>query len=150
MAAGSAPTGAPSATPGGAPEAVPAPVYQKNAAGETYGSSANATPLTEPDLISAIGTNAAGQTVDGYVRKGALNKATGADVSSPAQAAKYMAAITANPAPVSIPLYAKNGSTVIGSFTVTISPGTQVYPTGSPQASAPSSAQARRAPKTRH
>jgi hypothetical protein len=92
--------------------------FATNANGETYGSSANTTPADEPDLISASGKNAAGNIVYGYVRKTDLDSASGANVTTPAQAAAYDA-WSRTAGPIRIPLYAVNGTTVIGSFTIT-------------------------------
>jgi hypothetical protein len=62
-------------------------------------------PENQPDLVEAIGTNG----VTGYVRSSDLQPAA---PTSPADAVKRQAAAGAR----SIPLYAVDGTTVIGSF----------------------------------
>lgn len=86
----------------------PAPVFPQNARGMTYGSSLDAiSPETEPDLILATGNN--GRL--GYVR------ATDVTPVSPATPEE---AIAQNGAPArTVPLYARDGVTVIDSFTMT-------------------------------
>jgi hypothetical protein len=66
----------------------------------------------EPDLIAVAATN--GQ--DGYVLKSQLDAASGADISTPAQAIAW----DKDGAYVShtIPVYEENGTTVIGSYTI--------------------------------
>jgi hypothetical protein len=93
--------------------------YPTNASGETYGSSAEAqTAGEEPDLVLAIGKTRSGEIVHGYVRKSELNAAaTGADVKTPAEATEYSHAAERRAA-TTIPLYAQDGSTVIGSYTM--------------------------------
>lgn len=104
----------PAATP---PEAADS-LYPNNAKGETYGSSSEAqTAGEEPDLILAIGKTSSGEIVHGYVRKSELNAATGATVKTPAEAAEY-SRVAERRAATTIPLFAENGSTVIGSFTI--------------------------------
>jgi hypothetical protein len=89
-----------------------APRFAKNAAGQTYGSAAKATsPDNEPQLIQAAATN--GQT--GYIRKSELDAANGSNVSSPAEAIKWE---QESQTPRSIPVYAQDGVTKIGVFTV--------------------------------
>lgn len=88
-----------------------------NASGQTYG-----TPnqYGTPDLISAIGKSLNGdKRVNGYVLRSQLNKASGADVHTLAQARAWTKARTGpNAAPISIPLYAQDGTTVTGTFTI--------------------------------
>jgi hypothetical protein len=112
--------------------------YPANANGQTYGSAAPAPgvppgPVHEPDLISAIGTALNGNgRVTGYVLRSQLDADTGADVTTPAQAVAWTEAHTGSKATaVSIPLYAQDGTTVIGTFTIappgpapTMTPGT--------------------------
>ena len=94
--------------------------YPTNAAGETYGSAAGVDASHEPDLISAIGTGLNGNgPVTGYVLKSQLDANTGADVTTPAQAVAWTKAHTGpNATTVSIPLYAQDGTTVVGTFTI--------------------------------
>lgn len=92
--------------------------YPANAAGETYGSAADAaTSQEEPDLIQAVGATNTGNIVTGYVRKSELNAATGADVRTPAEAVSYSSARTHDGA-TTIPLYTEDGQTIIGHFTI--------------------------------
>ena len=87
----------------------PAPAWPKNANGQTYGSALNSTSsATDPDLAEAIATN--GQT--GYVYSSQLNPAA---PSSPAAALAQQAA---NTTAHYIPVYAQDGTTVIGRFQV--------------------------------
>jgi len=89
-----------------------APTFQKNAAGDTFGSAAKATsPDNEPDLIQAAATN--GKT--GYVKKSELDAANGSDVSTPEEAMKWN---QESQTPRSVPVYAQDGRTVIGVFVV--------------------------------
>ncbi len=91
--------------------------FPTNARGETYGSAAGLVPSNEPQLISAVGTSPTGQQVQGYVSASALNAAEGGNATTPQQAlAAEHAAASARPE--TIPLYAENGVTVIGSFTL--------------------------------
>lgn len=81
--------------------------FPKNRAGMTYGSGLNAvSPANLPDLVSAIGV---GGTA-GYVRSSDLTPPV---PSSPADAAKLAATGR------TIPLYAVDGTTVIGQFQLT-------------------------------
>ncbi len=90
----------------------PAPQYPKNASGETYGSLLYATsPETEPDLVKAMGVDG---TV-GYVRITDLN---GPQPKTPEEAIALSEAVSG---PYTIPLYQKDGKTVIGKYE--ISPG---------------------------
>jgi hypothetical protein len=84
--------------------------YQTNANGQTYGSLQNATSsATSPVLTRAQATN--GQT--GYVYTSQLN---GVAPSSPAEALAQQAVDTT---PQYIPVYAQDGTTVIGQFEAT-------------------------------
>jgi hypothetical protein len=86
------------------------PNFPVNAAGETYGSAAGL-PLAElPDLIEAYGTN--GQV--GYILKTDFERATGSNIGNPQQAVAWGQTSGVQ----TIPLYAVDGKTVIGSFTV--------------------------------
>lgn len=97
---------------------MPEPSYEVNANGETFGSLAEATsPETEPDLIQAIANN--GQY--GYVKKAELDDANGTTAAesfrSPADAVAWQEQAIAR-GDVLIPVYAEDGVTVIGDFTV--------------------------------
>jgi hypothetical protein len=97
--------------------------YPTNADGQTYGSAAGAQAgpaAQEPDLISATGAGlSGGGVVTGYVLKSQLDASTGADVTTPAQAAAWAGAHTGtNATASSIPIYAEDGTTVIGTFTI--------------------------------
>ncbi len=97
----------------------PAPTgaYPVNLSGQTYGSSAGACPSQEPDLISAMGPSTGGHgPVEGYVIKAQLGKASGDDVNSPHAAAAWTKAHAGKT--TTIPLYARDGKTVIGHFAI--------------------------------
>lgn len=88
---------------------VPAPVYEKNKNGQTYGSSAFAnTPDQEPDLISAIGVDG----TEGYILATDFN---GDQPKSPAEAVEHNKKLKPER---KIPLYAVDGKTVIGEFKI--------------------------------
>lgn len=86
--------------------------YPKNQNGETYGSLLDApSPDLDPDLIAAIGVDG----TEGYVRATELN--SGPHPTSPDKTVAYMKALESAPYSVrTIPLYAADGKTVIGSF----------------------------------
>lgn len=80
-----------------------------NAAGEIYGSELLLEMIgVEPDLISAVGQNGA----EGYIKRTDLDYNL---PSNPAEAMEYMAN---RPARRTIPLYAEDGVTVLGSFVI--------------------------------
>lgn len=81
--------------------------YPVNDAGETYGPDVKDSE-EEPDLILAIGEN----DVVGYVRAADLD---GVAATSPDSVAEYMSNVQAER---EIPLYAEDGLTVLGTFTV--------------------------------
>jgi hypothetical protein len=86
-----------------------APVWPTNANGQTYGSLSKSTSsATDPVLVQAIATNGK----EGYVFSSQLNPP---GPSSPAQALAQQAAKTT---PQYIPVYAQDGTTVIGQFVV--------------------------------
>lgn len=88
----------------------PGAVYPKNAHGLTYGSAANAnSPGNEPDLIKVVASNGK----EGYVYRTQLEPQT--TPTNPAQAVAQQQARAAN-AVKAIPVYAADGTTVIGSF----------------------------------
>ncbi|WP_062071235.1 hypothetical protein [Demequina sediminicola] len=111
------PTGVPS------PEAGDARVkddsaFPMNASHETYGSAADAaSPEQEPDLILVVATN--GKL--GYVRAAELNKASGADIDNAEDAATWQEERLASGRGASnmVPVYDKEGRTVIGQFAAT-------------------------------
>ncbi|WP_298335851.1 hypothetical protein [Ferrimicrobium sp.] len=88
--------------------------YPINAIGETYGSAAGFTVAQEPDLIAAIGTANDGSLVSGYVRSSQLDAATGYNVNSPLAAIAWMSQTRTD----TIPLYAQDGATVLGTFAI--------------------------------
>jgi hypothetical protein len=104
----------------------PGATFPQNATGLTYGSSLGALNETGvPDLVLVIATNGK----QGYVYKSALNAADGSNVSTLQEAAAWDAA-GANVSHT-IAVYAEDGTTVIGSFT--ISPASSgAVPLGSP------------------
>jgi hypothetical protein len=96
---------------------MPAPSYDLNDSGQSYGSAAQATsPANEPDLIAAQTTDGK----EGYVRKSDLDRASGATAAksfkTPAEALAWQAAEGRIDHP--IPVYEKDGKTVIGMFVV--------------------------------
>lgn len=105
----------------------PSPVYPTNSNGQTYGSDEHATSMaTEPDLILAQGTN--GKT--GYVLKSDL---FGHLPQNPQQAVAMDAQAEQSH---TIPLYASNGTTVIGTFKVGPAQVTMIHsPTALPSQS---------------
>jgi hypothetical protein len=106
------PTGPVSAVPVGS--AVAHLRYPVNAHGMTYGSLADAATHggKAPDLIAASGLDNTGAHVDGYFKH--ADMPVEAEPKNPADAAALMA--KAVPAKT-IPLYAVDGTTVIGTFT---------------------------------
>ena len=85
----------------------PPPAYRVNASGQTYGSGAGVSKISqEPDLMRAVGTN--GKV--GYVYSSELN---GPQPKTPQQAVALDSR-----GPRTIPLYASDGKTVIGSFVI--------------------------------
>lgn len=88
-----------------------------NASGETYGSSSDAAPSTEPDLIAATGVSPSGARLTGYVRASELEAATGGNVHTPQEAANWMRS-PAHRTALHLPLLARDGTTVIGSFPI--------------------------------
>ena len=96
--------------------AVSWPIYPVNQLGETYGSAAGVPPSQQPDLIKAVATNG----MVGYISKTALAADSGANVSNPQQAVQWDKTMAAR-GKQALPVYAQNGTTVIGSFV--ISPG---------------------------
>ncbi|GAA4626336.1 hypothetical protein [Cellulomonas oligotrophica] len=108
----------PSAMPNGRVTQIPAPEYQENALGQTYGSAAIAqAPELEPDLISAVATN--GKV--GYVLKTDLDEANGTTAAesftSPADALRWQE--TEGTKDHTIAVYDVDGTTQIGEFVVT-------------------------------
>ena len=86
-------------------------VYPRNASGLTYGSAELATtPDNEPDLILVVATNGK----QGYVKQSQLEPATAANPAAAVAAQKAHTA--AGHAPKIIPVYAEDGTTVIGEF----------------------------------
>lgn len=95
----------------------PAGTYPTNQDAQTYGSSAGVCPSQEPDLIKAVGPSTGGQgPVEGYVLRSQLAKASGDDVNSPQAAVAWTKAHAGKG--TTIPLYARDGTTVIGKFTI--------------------------------
>ncbi|MDA2813567.1 hypothetical protein O4J56_23170 [Nocardiopsis sp. RSe5-2] len=89
-----------------------APSYATNAQGETYGSALDArTPQEEPDLIEAYGDDG----TLGYVKADDLN---GPDQTRE-EVLEHIEAQEEGAIPdVRIPLYERDGETVIGTFTI--------------------------------
>jgi hypothetical protein len=102
------------------PDPTPPP-YPVNASGQTYGSDTNqpagrVRPGEEPDLILVTGksTHDTGH-VTGYVRGTQLNTDDCGDVHTPKQAVACTRRTSRKTR--TIPVYAKNGKTIIGTFT---------------------------------
>ncbi len=95
-----------------------APKYQVNENGETYGSSMKAESIeTEPDLIWACGTK--GES--GYVKKSDLNG------DMPKTLEEAITITQTNKAQSrEIPLYDKDGKTIIGSFEISAADVTEL------------------------
>jgi hypothetical protein len=96
---------------------IPAPTYPANANGQTYGSAEKAiSSATEPDLIQAVASNG---TV-GYVSKAQLDQADGATAAASFKSPADAVAWEQSSADVdhTINVYAKDGTTVVGTFTV--------------------------------
>lgn len=83
-------------------------VYQVNPSGQTYGKFVD--PSVEPDLISAIGIDGK----NGYVLSSDL---IGSDPATPEEAVKHQ--MEKEKGNQRIPLYDKDGKTVIGQFELT-------------------------------
>lgn len=95
----------------------PAGTYRSNQSGQTYGSSAGRCPSRAPDLIMAVGrSSSANSPVDGYVLKSQLEAASGSGVNSPRAAVAWTRTHAGKQ--TTIPLYARDGETVIGQFTL--------------------------------
>lgn len=95
------------ATP--APHSVGAGQYQVNANGQTYGSALGAT--TPPVLVRTYADSGA----VGYVYFAQLFSASGGDVQTPQEALAWDARANQS---ISIPVYEVDGTTVIGTFTI--------------------------------
>ncbi len=93
--------------------AVNRPVFPVNQLGETYGSGAGLLSREQPDLIRAFATN--GKV--GYVSKAALAANGGASVSNPNQAVEWDKIMEAR-GDVTLPVYAKDGTAIIGGFVI--------------------------------
>lgn len=99
----------------------PAPKFQENARGLTYGSAMDATALAnEPDLILVVATNGR----EGYVLKSDLHKAEGTGFSSPEEALAWQASIAGKDQ--ALLAFQSDGTTVMGKFVVKAPVGTVV------------------------
>ncbi|WP_415855227.1 hypothetical protein [Sinomonas sp. G460-2] len=88
--------------------------FPKNARGETYGSGAVSKAGDEPDLIAAIADD---NRTRGYVRK--TDMASRAQPKNPEEVrARAVSGKTGRVGDKEVPLYAQDGVTVVGSFTV--------------------------------
>ncbi len=93
----------------------PPPIYPKSQHGQTYGSDSRAaTPAEEPQLIAATGKTTSGKIISGYVRRWQLNQGSCGNVKTPAAALRCQSHERSR----QIPLLARNGTTVLGHFTV--------------------------------
>jgi hypothetical protein len=92
-----------------------APLYPTNANGQTYGAEPTGIGESEqPDLIRAIGKALhSNRRVTGYISRSRLDAVGCGDVKTPAQAVRC----TQREHPTRIPLYATDGTTIVGSFT---------------------------------
>jgi hypothetical protein len=94
-------------------EPMPDPKYPVNEEGLTYGSLLDSnSPENEPDLILVVATNGK----EGYAKKSDLDVAHGPVFKSPAEALAWQEA-NADVDTV-VPVYEKDGKTVIGEFVV--------------------------------
>jgi len=106
------------------PNAAEAPTYPVNAHGETYGSVASAArPEHEPDLARAVGDD--GQI--GYLRRQDLAPPS---FTSPEEALAWQRGPGSRPE--KIPLFAADGRTVLGTFTINPSMSKERAPSTSP------------------
>lgn len=96
---------------------MPAPNYDKNAKGLTFGSAAEANaPENEPDLIAAVATNGK----EGFVYKSDLDQANGSAAAENFKSPEEALAWQENEGRLdkTIPVYAVDGEKVIGQFVV--------------------------------
>ena len=93
------------------------PAFPRNDAGQTYGSCADVLPAKYPDLVAVIGRGAGDELVEGYVLAAELREASGDNVRNPEEAIAWMRAQEHRP-PATLAVYARDGTTVIGSFTL--------------------------------
>lgn len=91
-----------------APSTSTASGWPRNESGQTYGSIAGVV-VQPPDLVAVVGTDATGREREGYVYADELDIPS---PSSPAAAADQARGV----APLVLPLYARDGSTVLGSW----------------------------------
>jgi hypothetical protein len=93
------------------------PAFPTNEAGQTFGSpDESVLPKDWPNLILVQASNGAA----GYVEKAVLDELTGANVSNPAEAVAWQAAMDkATWDTIEIPVYLSDGETVVGGFPVT-------------------------------
>jgi hypothetical protein len=87
-----------------------------NAAGQTYGNSALADPSNSPDLMTATATNG----TRGYLLKTDMDSATANDLftsgASPATIQKWIDTVGSHDR--TIPVYATDGTTVLGEYLI--------------------------------
>ena len=96
----------------------PSATFGVNAAGETFGSALKAaTPEDEPDLIAVQAASGS----DGYVKKDQLDDTQTPDFASPEDALAWQAAHADKP--ITIPVFAADGVTQVGSFESTVGGG---------------------------
>ena len=88
------------------------PEFQRNDSGQTYGSLADVPPGEEPDLIEAYGD---GGATRGYVKWTDLE--TGPEPTTPEEAIARQRKLEAQ-GDRTVPLYASDGKTVVGSHVV--------------------------------
>jgi hypothetical protein len=104
------------------PSACPTPTtktprFPTNAAGETYGSASGLLPSQEPDLVAVTGQPLHGLGhISGYVRETQLNADSCGNVKTPRAAVRCTR--TDRHLNRAIPVYKRDGTTIIGSFTV--------------------------------
>ena len=93
------------------------PAFPKNDAGQTYGSCADVLPAEYPDLVAVIGRGPGNDLIAGYVLASELREASGDNVRNPEEALAWMRAQEHRP-PATLVVYARDGTTAIGSFTL--------------------------------
>jgi hypothetical protein len=87
--------------------------FSHNAAGQSYGSAGGYSPVL-PDLVKVTGTSTSGQVLDGYVYSSQINEPA---PTSPADAASSQKAWREKyPLGKTIPMYAVDGKTVVGTW----------------------------------
>lgn len=105
------PSGVTPADPGEAAEPMAVPDYQVNSDGLSFGPALDAPSVeAQPDLILVVATNGK----EGYVYRDVLEEATGGNARTPNE----MLAFQENLRPTALPVFERDGVTIIGEFPV--------------------------------